>query len=174
VTADPTPGAPDPGPAPESPPPPAPPTGLWFNEVAAFLGPAYWAPDTGRVSAFTAGTDQEVEFLLDALALRPGRSVLDVGCGPGRHALALAARGVDVTGVDASPDFVRLARDAAAAAGLTARFHCLDVRDLAADGEYDAVLCLCQGGFGLLGGRDDVPVFRQLVRAVRPGGLLAV
>ena len=34
------------------------PAGRWFNEVAAFLGPAYWAPDTGRVMAFTRGTDQ--------------------------------------------------------------------------------------------------------------------
>jgi SAM-dependent methyltransferase len=164
VTADPLP----PGPH------PAPPGGLWFNEVAAFLGPAYWAPDTSRVSAFTAGTDQEVEFLADTLDLRPGQSVLDVGCGPGRHALALAARGLDVTGIDASPDFVTLARDAATTRGLPARFDCHDVRDLAADGEFDALLCLCQGGFGLLGGRDDVTVFRQLVRAVRPGGLLAV
>ncbi len=153
---------------------PTPPDGLWFNEVAAFLGPAYWAPATGRVSAFTAGTDQEVGFLTEALALHPGQSVLDVGCGPGRHALALAGRGLDVTGIDASPEFVTLARDAAAARGLPARFLLRDVRDLAFDAEFDALLCLCQGGFGLLGGRDDVTVFRQLVRAVRPGGLLAV
>lgn len=154
--------------------PPAPPTSLWFNEVAAFLGAAYWAPDTGRVSAFTAGTDQEVAFLAGALDLRAGQTLLDVGCGPGRHALALAARGVDVVGLDASPDFVALARQAAADRSVPARFVLADVRDLDADGEYDALICLCQGGFGLLGGRDDVTVFRHLVRAVRPGGLLAV
>lgn len=37
--------------------------------------------------------------------------VLDVGCGPGRHVGALARRGVEVLGLDASPDAVRLARD---------------------------------------------------------------
>ena len=166
--------SPGPTPAlPAEPGPPAPP-GPWFNEVAAFLGPAYWAPGTGRVAAFTRGTDQEVGFLVDALGLRAGQHVLDVGCGPGRHALALAARGIRVTGVDASPDFVELATAAAKEAGLPASFEVLDVRDLAADAEFDAALCLCQGGFGLLGGRDDLPAFARIAAAVRRGGCLAV
>src|SRR3954463_4969123 len=98
------------------------------------------------------GTEQEVDFLVDALALKPGHRVLDVGCGPGRHALALARRGFDVIGVDLSPEFVALARAAAAAEGLTARFEEHDVRALAYDADFDAAICLCQGGFGLLGG----------------------
>ena len=43
----------------------------------------------------------------------PGMRVLDVGCGPGRHSLALARRGIDVVGVDHSPDFVAARADAA-------------------------------------------------------------
>ena len=65
----------------------------WFDAIAEHLGKSYWAPDTGRVQAFTAGTEQEVDFLVDALALEPGMRVLDVGCGPGRHTLTLARRG---------------------------------------------------------------------------------
>ncbi|HEU5301969.1 MAG TPA: methyltransferase domain-containing protein [Acidimicrobiia bacterium] len=151
-----------------------PPDGLWFNELARFLGRTYWAPDTGRVMAFTKGTEQEVDFLVDALALRPGSRVLDVGCGPGRHSLALARRGISCIGVDASPEFIALARDAASTEGLDATFEVGDVRDLAYDGEFDAAICLCQGGFGLLGGRDETDVFSRIVRSVRPGGGLAV
>jgi hypothetical protein len=67
-----------------------------------------------------------------------------------------------------------LARDAAAADGLTARFEVGDVRELAYDAEFDAVICLCQGGFGLLGGREEPGVFERIAAAARPGGRLAL
>jgi SAM-dependent methyltransferase len=147
----------------------------WFNPIARFLGEAYWAPNTTRVQAFTTGTRQEVEFLVDALGLTAGQRVLDAGCGPGRHSLAFAERGLEVTGVDLSPDFVDLARRAAAAAGLgeRCRFEVGDVRDLRHEGAFDAVVCLCQGGFGLLRGDDDA-AFARLAAAVAPGGWLAL
>ncbi len=146
----------------------------WFDPIARQLGKAYWAPDTGRVMAFTKGTEQEVEFLVETLALAPGMRVLDVGCGPGRHALALARRGIAVVGVDHSPEFVQLARDAAAAEAVPAEFRELDVRELAYDAEFDATICLCQGGFGLLGGRDEPEVFARIAASLRPGGRLAL
>ncbi len=144
------------------------PTGAWFNEIAAFLGPAYLR------NAFTKGTLQEVEFLIGALGLEPGMQVLDAGCGPGRHALELARRGIEVTGVDLSPEFVALAMEAAEAEGLSARFEVLDVRDLAFDSRFDAVICICQGGFGLLGGDDDAGIVAGLADGLRPGGRLAL
>ncbi|MBM3672561.1 MAG: class I SAM-dependent methyltransferase [Actinobacteria bacterium] len=144
------------------------PSSCWFGPLARFLGPAYLR------NAFTKGTVQEVDFLWDALDLASGQSVLDVGCGPGRHSLELARRGIGVLGVDASDDFIALARASAEAEHLPARFEVADVRDLAYDGIYDAVICLCQGGFGLLGGRDEVDVFHRIVRAARSGGAVAV
>jgi SAM-dependent methyltransferase len=143
-------------------------SGPWFNEVARFLGPAYLR------NAFTKGTEQEIGFLVDALELAPGQRVLDVGCGPGRHALALARRDIEVLGVDLSDDFIVLARDAAEGEGLPARFEVGDVRELAYEAEFDAVLCLCQGGFGLLGGQDEPRAFDRIAAAVRPGGRLAL
>jgi SAM-dependent methyltransferase len=142
------------------------PTGAWFNPIAEFLGPAYLR------NAFTMGTDQEVAFLVDALGLAPGMRVLDVGCGPGRHALALARQGIAVHGVDLSPDFVALAQQAAT--GLPAGFEVLDVRDLAFSAEFDAAICLCQGGFGLLGGEDDEGIVGRIAAAVRPGARVAM
>ena len=153
--------------APEDPTPAAP-DGPWFNPIARFLGPAYLR------NAFTYGTEQEVGFLVDALGLRAGQTVLDVGCGPGRHALALARRGLRVHGVDRSPEFVDLATRAAAAERLDATFEVLDVRDLEPVLRYDAAICICQGGFGLLGGDAEEEVFGRIVAAVRPGGGLAL
>jgi SAM-dependent methyltransferase len=136
----------------------------WFEEVAEFLGPAYL-----RYS-FTKGTEQEVAFLVDVLGLREGDRVLDVGCGPGRHAHALARRGIVTHGVDLSERFVELAR-AQAPDGAT--FEIGDARELRFDGEFDAAISLCQGGFGLVG-EDDGKVLEGMARAVRrPGGAVA-
>ncbi len=143
------------------------PEGHWFNDVARFLGPAYLR------NAFTKGTEQEVAFLVDALGLEPGMRVLDAGCGPGRHAIALAQRGINVIGVDASPDFITLARQSAQ--HLPVEFHEMDIRALPYDEAFDAVICLCQGGFGLLGGGDaELAVINGLARALEPGGGLAL
>jgi SAM-dependent methyltransferase len=167
--------------------------GHWFDEVARFLGPAYL-----RYS-FTKGTDQEVAALVELLGLGPGDRILDVGCGPGRHALALAGAGFDVVGVDISADFIDLANSAAARAGLADRawFVRSDARTLTlADtrpaaqrttpsdgGPFDAAISLCQGAFGLAGGPGadvaperelDEPILAAMVGMLRPGGRLAV
>lgn len=144
----------------------APEPGHWFEPVADHLGPAYL-----RYS-FTKGTRQEIEFLIPALGLEPGMRVLDVGCGPGRHAYALAERGIEVHGVDISQRFVDLARGRAP---VGATFERLDARDLPFRAEFDAAICLCQGAFGLMtaDGHDET-VIAGISRALRMGGRLAL
>jgi len=136
----------------------------WFEAIAAHTGAAYL-----RYS-FTKGTEQEVGFLVDALDLGPGSRVLDVGCGPGRHARALAARGVDVVGLDISERFIAIARDGAPPG---ATFVRADARTMAYEAEFDVVISLCQGAFGLVPGEDG-EVLGRIVRALRPGGRAAV
>lgn len=147
--------------------------GHWFEPVADHLGAAYL-----RYS-FTRGTRQEVDFLCDVMGLEHGMRVLDVGCGPGRHAHELAARGIETVGVDISARFIELARQGAPP---EATFERVDARQLSFDGEFDAAISLCQGAFGLLGmpGRPvpaldpDGEVLQGMARALRPGGALAV
>ena len=148
----------------------------WFEDVADHLGAAYL-----RYS-FTKGTDQEVGFLVDCLGLTPGARILDVGCGPGRHAHALGRLGYEVVGVDISERFVALARENAPE-GAAVRFERADARALEFDSEFDAVISLCQGAFGLSGGGPvgeaatldpDRAVLDGMARALRPGGRLAL
>lgn len=142
----------------------------WFEPVADHLGSAYL-----RYS-FTKGTDQEVAFLVDVLGLRPGMRVLDVGCGPGRHAHALARLGIEVHGIDISRRFVELATEAAPPG---ATFERADARTLGFSEQFDAAISLCQGAFGLTGGPGapldgDGAVLSGMARALRPRGVLAV
>lgn len=148
----------------------------WFESIADHLGPAYL-----RYS-FTKGTEQEVSFLVDVLDLRPGQRLLDVGCGPGRHAHAFAARGIDVVGVDVSERFLRLARVASSLGG-GARFLRGDAGRLpVATASVDAAVSLCQGGFGLPpvsvetgpDGGADARALGEIARALKPGGGLAL
>lgn len=135
----------------------------WFEPLAEHMGPAYL-----RYS-FTKGTVQEVDFLAEELALREGMRVLDVGCGPGRHAYALAERGIELVGVDISQRFVDLANESAPRGATFVRG---DARALAYDAEFDAVISLCQGAFGLVGD-DDGAVLSGMARAAKPGGRIA-
>lgn len=135
----------------------------YFEAVAERMGAAYL-----RYS-FTKGSEQEVSFLLELLDLPEGARVLDVGCGPGRHAVPLARAGLEVTGVDVSQRFLDLAAEQARAAKVGAAFFQVDARRMPFDDEFDAVISICQGAFGLMG-RDDSLVLRRMAEATRPGG----
>lgn len=135
-------------------------TGREFEAVADHAGPAYL-----RYS-FTKGTEQEVRFLMEVLGLRAGDRVLDVGCGPGRHSLALARAGIEVVGLDISMRFLRDASETGSGSWVRGDARLLP---FAAAG-FDAVMSLCQGGFGLLGGTDDGLAVAEMARVVRPGG----
>jgi len=84
----------------------------------------------------------------------------------------LARRGLVVHGVDISQRFVDLAR---ADAPVGATFERLDARAMRFDSEFDAVVCLCQGAFGLMTANgDDEGVLAAMAAALRPGGILAL
>lgn len=123
---------------------------------------------------FTKATAAEIPFLLDLLALPPGASILDMGCGVGRHAVPLAQRGYAVTGVDLSPDMLAQARQRAEAAGVTLTLVQANATDFTTADRFDAAICLCEGGFGLLnpgedGDAHDLAILRTIAAALKPG-----
>jgi SAM-dependent methyltransferase len=108
--------------------------------------------------------------MLDAfVALVPGGPIADVGCGPGHVTAHLARAGVPVLGLDLSPEMIRLARthhpeipfEVGSMTALTA-----------ADGAWGGAVAL-YSVFHLDAGLRD-RAYRELARAVRPGGMLMV
>ena len=104
----------------------------------------------------------EEEGVLD-LALGP---VLDVGCGPGRHVLALARRGVMALGIDVTPAVVALARSRGAFVLERSVFDHLPGR-----GRWASALLL-DGNVGI--GGDPAALLGRLATLLRPGGRVLV
>jgi SAM-dependent methyltransferase len=113
-----------------------------------------------------------LEAAFKRFAASPVRSVLDLGCGTGSHAIALAKRGYRVTGVDRSDDMLEIARRKGLCPIPTApAFAQGDVRTYADGRQYDAVLMM----FAVLGYQrtnDEVlAALRTARRHLQPGGL---
>ena len=113
----------------------------------------------------------QVHFLIEALRLSPGDSILDATCGPGLYACRFAGRGLYVAGFDISP----ISLDHAyRMCGREAAFYLSDVRHPAlADGSFDAVIFL-YGQFAVMPKESAVEVMETLGRALKPGGRMAL
>lgn len=108
------------------------------------------------------------------LAAQHGEPVLDVGCGSGRVALDLAARGHDVVGLDADPDLARALTERARERSLPARAVEADARSFTLGSRYPLAVAPMQV-IQLLGGAAGRQAMLAAVAAhLHPSGVLAV
>ncbi|MGD9612430.1 MAG: class I SAM-dependent methyltransferase [Kiritimatiellia bacterium] len=122
---------------------------------------------------FTQGTLGECDFIEREIGGDRSRRILDVGCGTGRHAVELAARGYAVVGVDLSEAQLARARAKAAARGIAVDFRPGDARALPFAAEFDLAIMLCEGGFPLMETDEmNFQILQSAARALKPGGLL--
>jgi SAM-dependent methyltransferase len=132
---------------------------LWFETFLRTQSPEWTAREVGFVSR---------------QAPQPAyRTLLDVCCGEGRHAIPLAERGYDVTGLDRDGAALSAAQERAADLGVAAHFVEGDMRDLAASvaGPFDVCVCLWQS-FGYFDAATNEDILRQMGDLLRPGGRL--
>lgn len=130
----------------------------------------------GAASRVTAEREQQLAWLWSRLGLQAGASVLDLTCGPGLYAVALAERGADVTGVDFGPASIAHARKLAGEAGVTGRcrFVEADVRAYEPEaGAFDAVLFL-YGQLAVFPRDVAAQLLRKAAKALKSGGGLLV
>ncbi|MBB4906773.1 class I SAM-dependent methyltransferase [Actinophytocola algeriensis] len=120
------------------------------------------------VPFFAAKPDENLVSYLERGLVSPGRA-LDLGCGPGRNALHLAAAGFSVDAVDLSPAAIEWARERAGEAEV--RFLCGDAFTLEL-GEYDFVYD--SGCFHHLPPHRRVSYLSLLDRCLKPGGHLGL
>lgn len=113
----------------------------------------------------------EVRFLVDHGI--HGR-VLDLCCGSGRHTFALHEAGLDVTGIDLSPELLSHALASEVTAPIRARLLRADVRSLPfRAGVFDSAVNLFSS-FGYFGEDGDRRVLLEFARVLAPGGQLVI
>jgi SAM-dependent methyltransferase len=116
-------------------------------------------------------TDAEVAFVARQLPTAQFPALLDVCCGPGRHAAELAARGYRVLGVDVNAEAIARAQSQAPRG---ASFRALDMRELDSLREsFDAVTNLWHS-FGYFDDATNQDVLRQMRARLRPGGRIVI
>ncbi|MFB6826261.1 class I SAM-dependent methyltransferase [Streptomyces virginiae] len=134
----------------------------------------FYADRSRPVPFFAAKPDENLAAYLDQSLIAPARA-LDLGCGPGRNALYLAARGFEVDAVDLSPVAVAWSEDRAQEAGVDIRLLCGDafaLPDTELSGPYDLVVD--SGRFHHLPPHRRVSYLTLLDRVLAHGGHLAL
>lgn len=138
-----------------------------------FADDSFWAelyPFEFPETVFATG-EAQIEHAIDLSGVRGGPA-LDLGCGPGRHAIALAKRGFRVTAVDISRFHLAKARERAEAAGLAVEFVESDMRSFVRPEAYNLALSLFTS-FGYFEDKqDDLRVLRNVHRSLKAGGVL--
>jgi SAM-dependent methyltransferase len=118
--------------------------------------------------------EQEAAFYLDVLELAPAGRVLDLGCGTGRHAVAIARRGFRVVGVDLSAGMLARAQAKARAAGVGIDWIQADLVRFATLTRFDGALCMLEAAFGFMTPADDptahdLAILQNVHACLRPG-----
>ena len=142
--------------------------GEWWEDF--FSGAAL---DLWRVAVSAEQTRAEADFIAGVLELSPGAKALDVPCGEGRLSRELAARGVRVTGVDITREFLEEAEAKAAGRGLGIRWVHHDMRHLGWQAEFDGAFCF-GNSYGYFTDEGNASFLASLSRALKPGARFAL
>lgn len=124
---------------------------------------------TSDQHAWARHTTYEVEMIKRLCRLGKGDSVIDFGCGFGRHAIALAEQGFDCIGID----YVESGIDYAS--GLTSHldncwFVCENILDYEPEGHYDAALCLYDVVGSYVDDEKNTKILAKLFNCLKPKG----
>jgi len=144
---------------------------LWTDEHTSARMLAYHLDGSIDVSSRrTSFIERSAAWIAARFELGEGKSVLDLGCGPGLYANRLAATGARVLGVDFSERSLRHAR-ASAAAGLPVEYLCADYRELETVGRFD-LATLIMNDYCALGPADRTRLLDRIGALLAPGGAL--
>jgi SAM-dependent methyltransferase len=115
-----------------------------------------------------------VKSRFDEFGVPSNALLIDVACGTGRHALALAAHGYRVVGVDDSDDMLHQARESAARAVASIQFHRRDMRNIDMPQRFDGATCLFDSIGYVKTTADVIQALRSIYEHLHPRALLVL
>ncbi len=122
---------------------------------------------------FVQGTVGECDFIEQEINRDKSLKIIDIGCGTGRHAIELAKRGYDVTGIDLSESQLKRAKEKAKEQGVEIDFQKQNARNLSFSSEFDIVIMLCEGGFSLMETDEmNFKILKNVTKALKDDGKL--
>ena len=124
--------------------------------------------------AAVAEAPAEAAFILKQLKLKKGSALLDLCCGPGRHAVEFAKKGLRVTGFDFSAEYLAEAAARAKEKKTSLRLLRGDMRRLKFKAEFDAAVNLFTSFGYFLKFSDDIKTLKGAAKALKPGGLFLI
>jgi SAM-dependent methyltransferase len=130
---------------------------------------AHLDPTTNAASRKPEAIDKSVSWIIQESNIKPGNSVLDLGCGPGLYASRLAQKGFQVTGVDFSPNSINYARQYASEQDLQIDYRLQDYLSFDEISKYDTAL-LIYGDFCPLSPSQRKKLLENVYQALKPGG----
>ncbi|MGA7869556.1 MAG: class I SAM-dependent methyltransferase [Candidatus Binatus sp.] len=142
----------------------------WYedDEFWESFAPFFFTPE--RVESSGAQADG----LIKLLGVAPGQSVLDLCCGIGRHSIALARRGLAITGVDRTRAFLDRAEASARKEGVTVEWVQEDMRTFRRTNAFDGAIN-CVTSFGYFADQaEDLLVARNLHDALKANARLVI
>ena len=146
-----------------------------FQKSEQILREAYARMRLDEGHRWAKHQDREVGTILKHTGLSNDASVIDFGCGRGRHVHEFGKQGFRATGVDFIPEFITSATDESRKLGLSrCRFVYGDCRTQQMEETYDLGICLYDVYGSFANQSDNLKLLNNLVSHLRPGGYLAI
>jgi SAM-dependent methyltransferase len=118
-------------------------------------------------------TVKEVDFMLSYFNLNKESNILDLMCGYGRHAIALAKKGIAVTAVDNLDDYIAEITKAAEKESLPVKTIKADVIQYKANDKFDLALCM-GNSLNFFNAKDTQQILANICSHLKPGGHLLI
>lgn len=136
---------------------------------------AYKRMDLSISHTWAANAEKEAVFINRECNLMSGSTVIDFGCGQGRHSIELAKYGINTIGVDYVDKNIEIAnKNKEEKDLLNVRFIVGDCRNITIEEKADAVICLYDVIGSYAENEENIKILENIVKHLKPGGVALI